>query len=862
MTQILKIRAMARILFFVSLVSAAGLAMLSLGANAADSEPKTALGGSSRAIDEKVKPLTDSAPVEASDLVEDYSKRVKKEYEEGKIQEAIGRENEIRQTEMGLEEKSKAVILLGDNKSGRTLVMQQYILNNNQDTVYRLRMDKIYEMGDKAQQTQAIKNLIINLEKKALENTHGKTILYIDNAAALNQGAAVEVRPLDALTEAIAARRNLPMVIETDGPTNREVFMANKSVHSLISTTEVKSVNFDAVIYHLRRIKPEVQSRYGVAVSDASLAETARIATRYYANRPLDAAESLIKHAANRAAQELRENSTEAMRTKRLKAQIEVERSSIREDMKHDSSAELSERLTELDHKMAELDTKLSGLTVPDATIESNIADLKREIDDHRSELKSVEERAGWLRGSGEKKAIEEKISKKTATLRGLEKIASEIKATADKPSTLVNPRQVQIIASEFLKIPLNVFSINIDEAVKSIVDIKKTVINQDHIIDRAAVALSTYKKKRERDSAIAKRDGLEFKTKPIWSAMLAGSTGTGKTEITKQIAKQLGIPESDILRFDMTEYMERHSVSRMIGAPPGYVGFDEGGLLTNGVMEREYRVILFDEIEKAHPDLFNILMQVLDEGHLTDGQGRKVKFGNTIIVMTTNLGQDLTNLNRAQLLEFAKSRNNITKPAVELEKMNENELRLEGVKSMMRERWGDAQLARIDDIMVTNNHTRDAVEKITHNLFKKLARDYKEIDGVKIVISEAAIQFVEDAYTQSEGARGVKRTFEREIESQLNLRAGRGEFQAGNVVTVDYHDGKFDFVRTTAENYSKAALEGNPIGAERRARVKEAIKASQGAKALAEAPHANRMFDPDYMVRNATAKIMKRFRL
>jgi ATP-dependent Clp protease ATP-binding subunit ClpB len=869
---------LARILFLVSLISAAGLAMLSLNTHADpnNSTPRTQTAGGGNAQKPRESgALTDSAPVKFNldDLIEDYSDKVLKEVKAGKVPNAIGRELEIAQAERGTDEKSGSVLFLGDNRSGKSTVVKAIAAERTDFRIWRLKLETLYEMDSKAEQSSAIKKVILGLEKKHAENPHTKDILYIDNVTALNQGASVEVRPINSIIEAIASRRGVPMWIETDGPTNRDVFMSNASIYDRMTVDEVKSAKFDAVVFHLRSMKSDIERTYGVIIHDSTLAETARLSVRFYTNNPFDAAESLLKNAAHRTAQELKGNSTEAMRTRSELIQLQAEKQSILTDIQNDPSGQYEEtpgqhkkRLQQVENKIAELSSKASSLTKSDPTLAATIEEMRREKDEKVERLAELEGRK--FKNSEitqEYNRLEQEIENLTTRMRNAQLADKEIRESGIKPSKLVTLRQVQIVTSEFLKIPLSVLSVNIEEALNSLNLIKGRVIGQDHIIDAAATSIAAKRQERKRLEDLARKRGEEFFAKPIWSAMLAGSTGTGKTEIAKQIAKQLGIPESDLLRFDMNEFQEKHSISRLIGSPPGYVGYDAGGALTNAVMEREYRVILFDEIEKAAPEIFTALMTMLDEGHMTDSQGRKVRFGNTIIIFTTNLGQQYTVLNRAQLFSLAKERMqelDVTLP--ELEKMNEMQLRLTLFKGDARARWDHAQVARIDDMLMTNNHTSEAIEQIVRNLFKQLVKDYADFDKVKLVITDAALKQIEDSYKVTTGARGVKDAYKKMVTDPLNILAPK--LTEGDVVTIAYIDGKMDYIVTSKEDFKRArSLHAEEL-TERRRLIREELHKNYGdvgpkQETTVSGRHPKRLFSREYQVHDVMVHVLRRFR-
>lgn len=786
-------------------------------------------------------------------FVENFTEIILDREAKNEVERATGRENEVRQLEIGLENNQKTVALLGDPKSGKTAVMLSYILNNPQDTVYRLDIQKIYELPSKEQQSTALKGIVLHLEKLAQNNTHGKIIFYVDNLPALNQGAN-DMRSIGVLIEAIAARRALPMVLETDHATFKDALAANKSVQERISVVEIKTASFDAVMSHLRRLK--AQNAFHAPVSEHAMAEAARISLRYYATKPLDAAESLAKHAALRVYQELRANASQAQVLKNQITNLKLQVQSIQEDLKFQDDSALRAQLQKLNPELEALEAKLAGLTMPTPGVESQIADLRRQITEKEQSLRNARDR---YFNRSETKKLDAEIQVATQRLRELELERQQTSNILEKPAVRVGVKEVQVVASEFLSIPLKTLTNNIEESIKTIDEIKKVVLNQDHLVDRAAEVLSSYRENRRRQEEAAKLRNKPYKPKPIWSVLIAGRTGTGKTEFTKQLAEKLGITQTEILRFDMTEFSEAHSVSRLIGSPPGYVGFDEGGQLTNAVRERPFRVILFDEVEKAHPNIFKVMMQVLDDARLTDGQGRTVNFEDTIIVMTTNAGETYTSMDRPELIEHLQKTVSLT-PA-QLNAMPLHELRNEAVKLEMRQRWTEAVVGRINDVMTTNSHTPEVIERIVHNQFKQLSQDYRDIDGIRLVISEAAMKQLNAAFRPEEGARSIENAFRRNVIDPLNLRTGRREFTRGDAVVVDFVDGQFDYLATANEQFVRVFTEGEKADAERRERVREALaRRAGGASARAEVI-LSRLYDADYMVRNATAKALKRFR-
>ncbi len=846
-------RSWVRIGFVAVLFSALLLSFLSFEVGA---QPPTQTGAS-RPANQPPGTLTDAGILAgAEDYVENMTHRVLRQAEEGRIQPAIGRETELVQLQLALDEKARTALVVGDPKSGKTTLVHQYILQNPQNPVYRLKMDKFFELRSKEDQTRMLKSVILHLEQTARNTTTGQVILYVENTGYLAQGAFEQLRPVGALIEAIAGGRQLPMILEMDAQTHAQNFFNNKVIYERVTTVEIKSATYDAVITHLRRIKPDLRRQLGIHVSDASLTEAARLAIRYKANSPFDFAETLVRQAGQRVRAE-QQDGTEAAKLKTQLSQVEAEMASIAEDLQIQRNAEQSRRLAELQAEATKLQQRLGELQTP-------VADTAREITTLEMQLAEVEQiRQAKEQGRGilnrpDTTFEKEMIVKLNERIRELKLVQLE-SVQAEKPPTMVGPKQIQLVAADILKIPVSALAVNIEEAVKNIDQIKTVIRNQDHIIDRAALALASYRENRRRQEALARLHGEEPKRKPIWVALLAGRTGTGKTEFAKQLAKTLGIAEKDMLRFDMNIYQSAHSVDRLIGAPPGYVGYEAGGELTEPVRERPFRVILFDEIEKAHPNVMRALMGLMDDARLTDGQGRTVMFDDCIMIFTTNAGERFTQMNRAELIQF------FTEHAPGLVSRIENlplhELRNEAVKAELRAMWSEAEVARFNDIMTTNNHTPEVVEQIVHDQIKAYARELRLIDGVRLVLSESAVEALKRAYSPTEGARRIVNTIKGQIRAPVDYLAVSRKFKSGDVVLVDFKDGRFDFVIADNKIYARAVSEGDKWRDDRLNQIRNRL-AQRGQELTPETrPRYFRKFDPDIMVRNATARVIRRGR-
>ena len=855
------LHSLARVWFAVTLIAALMFSFLSLEANAQDQDRTQTSGG--RPANPRQGTATGAAiGFNPENFVELYSESIRQQSDQGLIPEVIGRDTEAARARNALQEKGRVAIVHGDAKAGKSALIIKLILGNRNLIVYRLRIDKIYELESKEKQAEAIKTVIRHLENLALQNTTSTVAFYIDNVPFLAEGHQHQIKPIGALTEAIAANRRLPMILEMDPTTANENFTNSKVIGERITAIEVKAAPYDAVVYHLRTRKAQIQRDTGASVSDAALGEAARIALDYKANKPFEFAEMFVRHAAQRLHSEQNAGITEAGKLHSQIRSNEATIASLQDDLKHEHSPEIKQQLQTLRQQNDQLQARKNELTIPAASSEVEINIKKDQLKEQEDRLKIMESGRGVFQGfntrlAKEKSDLNKEISDLTIDIRRLERDQSEIKATPEKPASRVAAKQIHIAAGELLRVPPSVFAVNLDEAIKEVSSIKQVVRNQAHIIDRIALALSSYKETQRREAEIARLQSKEPKKRPIYTALLAGESGTGKTEIVKQLALKLGIPEADIVRLDMTEYMEKHAVSRLISAPPGYIGYDQPGQLTGPVNERPFRIILVDEVEKGHPDAIKIFMQVLDDARLTDGSGRTVFFDKTIIIFTTNAGERFTVMNREQLLEVFKTSPTQLSPS-QLDKMSLADLRSEAVKIELRGLWGTALVNRFNDVMTTNSHTPQVVEQILHDQFKRFAKDIRDIDGVRLVISEAALYELFRSYNPTEGARSIVNTMKREVIDPVNFLANNRRFSKGDVVLIDFQNRAFDFAVTANEHYVRAMSDGDRVRLEKLEEIKVRL-AKQGKEVTPETrPQYFRMFDPEYMVRNATAKTLK----
>ncbi len=843
MTYLPRLRFIARLWFMTALFSALVLGFLSLEADASifgrrDTTPQT---GDGRPGNQQPGSATNAElNLNGADFVTEISTQIRNQHQDGSAA-AIGRDPEVRTLEFALDNRLKAALLLGDGKSGRSSIFRQYIIKNKNVTAYKLDLEKLYKLNN-AQQAVAVKAAIAHVEELALKSS-SKVVMYFDNVGALNlatfEGGA---KPAGAILEALAFGRQVPMALEIDPATNSSTFHKNPAIYNQLTIVEPKGATFDAVMEHLMRQRGVIETEVGgrIRIGTLAMEEAARIALQNNANSPFDAATSYLRMGTRAAA-----NTAQADVDNRIRLTAEIARNRaqvklIHEELKSGEQPSLRERAVQLDLAFTKMNDELSKLQKPVAGIEQRIIDLEREIEELKAKKNAGNE------GEIQRKTIEKR---ELMEQRG----AAPDAATAAKPAEWVAPRFIVTAASQILGIPENNLTVDFSNSAAKIARIGDTVIGQEHIVNRAERALPSALRERQRMEREAQINQVALKdVPPYWSAVLGGDPGTGKTEFTKQLAEAMGM---ELLRFDMSEYMEKHSVSRLIGAGPGYVGYEEGGQLTEALRRRPFQVVLFDEIEKAHPEVFDIFLQGLSDGRLTDGQGRTISLKGTIIIMTTNMGHDLVRMNKAQLIEQIKAEGTRLSD-VQLNAMDESGLRGQALKLRLGKRFRPEIADRIADFLVTNPHNAASFEKIAHNLFKKFTARVQKIDDVRIVISESALQTLIRAPGEGASVRALQGAFKSMIQERVNELL---ETTAkGSVIVIDVGAGnQLDFSVTDGSKYAEAVKTGNE---HRDSRLRAM---TQRLAAMRQELHVRRpglfgMFDDAFMIRNATARVLK----
>ena len=682
-------------------------------------------------------------------VLQKFGRIINDDVKKGKINPVIGRDEEIRKIIQILARKTKNnVILIGEPGVGKTAILEGLAERIVKDDVPLTLKDKqIYELdmgalvagakyrGEFEERLKAVLNKI--------KNSEGKIILFIDEIH-LIVGAGRTDGALDAsnMLKPMLARGEIDCIGATTLNEYREYIEKDRALERRFQPVLVNEPTVEDTISILRGLKNRFESFHGVKITDDALIAAATLSNRYLTSRFLpDKAIDLVDEACASIKVEIESMPSELDELERKIRQLEVEKSALSKE-KDESS---KKRLASLNEELEKLHAKDNELTERWKVEKSNIVkakDLKRDIEQAKFDLEVAFSHAEYEKAS----------ELQYKTIPALEKKLSEIDSKGlESPliSEVVNEEEIAKIISKQTNIPLSKITKGDREKVLDLKKIlEKRVIGQDN-----ALALVS-------NAILRQRAGIKDANRPIGSFLFLGPTGVGKTEVAKTLAEALFDSESHIIRIDMSEYMEKYSTSRLIGAPPGYVGYEEGGQLTEKVRRNPYSIVLFDEIEKAHPEVFNLLLQILDDGRLTDSQGRVVDFKNTIIIMTSNLGSQA-------LLEG-----------------NKNE-----VEVLLHQTFKPEFLNRIDEIVYFEPLSKDTqmkiVDKMLSNLNNRLKESYYSFE-----FSDALKKFILDsAYSPTYGARPIKRFIQNEVETKIATMIISNQIDTKSKYLVDYKD-------------------------------------------------------------------------
>ena len=713
--------------------------------------------------------VTDSNQEASYQALSKYAKNLNESVHSGKLDPVIGRDDEIRRVLQILSRRTKNnPILIGEPGVGKTAIAEGIAHRIvNCDVPENLKSKIVYSLDIgaiiagakfKGQFEERLKAVV-----KEVTDADGEIILFIDEIHTL-VGAGGGEGAMDAanILKPALSRGELRVVGATTLNEYQKYFEKDKALVRRFQTVLVDEPNIEDAISILRGIKERYESHHQVLIKDSAVISAVELSQRYITDRQLpDKAIDLIDEAASKLKMEINSKPVELDEIERKIRQLEIEKEAIKREKD-------AKKLTVIEKTLSELSDEQKKLKAT-WELEKNLVD---EIQKIKNDIETLKLEAEKLERDGDYGRVAEirygKLNEKETQLIEKKNELTQVQQNSKMIKEEVDVEEIAEVISKWTGIPLQKMMESEGAKLLKLEDeLSSRVVGQYEAIESLS------------DAVRRSRSGLHDKNKPIGSFLFMGTTGVGKTELAKTLASYLFNDDSAMVRLDMSEYQEKHAVSRLIGAPPGYVGYDEGGQLTEAVRRKPYSIILLDEIEKAHADVYNILLQVLDDGRLTDSKGRIVNFKNTIIIMTSNLGADLIH----EEFNNAKGNENQVAEAVKAEL-------LELMKLQLKPEF----LNRIDELILFRPLNKDNIMDIVKIQLEGVKELLKEKDIELFVTDEALQSLVEQGFDPFFGARPIKRLIQKNVLNELSKQLIGGNIDTTNNLVLDAFDGKMVF--------------------------------------------------------------------